>query len=218
MKKPIKKLLSVCALIAILVVTCIPTVSAIEPRRIDFAAYVWVVSDAGEGLGESMGIDGHSFLIVENVSHSEITVGHYDLPVGETVTIGTFGNRDAHKGIWYNIEGYYERTEGYPSPYAAVTAVTGSELNTMNAAINGHDSWSLLDNCSEFAADVWNSIAPSYVELRGGDPATMVTDIINCDYYDGRADIPTKSISEIARQTSSGIVYDRSGAEGGSIS
>lgn len=25
---------------------------------------------------------------------------------GDSITIGTYGNRNAHKGIWYNIEGY----------------------------------------------------------------------------------------------------------------
>ena len=40
-----------------------------------------------------------------NTSNSTITVGHMPVKPNQSVTIGTFGNRKAHTGIWYNIEG-----------------------------------------------------------------------------------------------------------------
>lgn len=86
-----------------LVVLCVPAFAAEEngtSRRIDFAASMQIVSFAGGGLGSSWGIGGHTFLIFTNIGDSEITVGHMPVGIGESITIGTYGNRSAHQGIW----------------------------------------------------------------------------------------------------------------------
>ena len=125
-----------------------------ESRRIDFVATMQIVSFAGGGPFSSVGYNGHSFLTFTNTSNSNITVGHMPVAPGESITIGTFGNRSAHSGIWYNIEGYCGVSS---TSYSLVTATTASELVSINAAINSHDYWTVTSNCSSFARDVWNA-------------------------------------------------------------
>lgn len=53
--------------------------------------------------GSSFNFSGHSFLMVENISSSKIIVGKMSLDKNEIVTIGTWGNKNQHKGVWYNL-------------------------------------------------------------------------------------------------------------------
>lgn len=201
--------------IILLVALCVPAFAAsadVTPRRIDFAATMQIVSfTGGGGISSSVGLNGHTFLIFKNIGNSEITIGHMPLEAGDSVTIGTFGNRSAHEGIWYNIEGYGGAT---PPTYALLTGVTYGELIDINKAINDHDSWSITDNCSSFAVDVWNA-GNSGKTLSGGNPAAVVNSIKRQDGYTTNPTIPSKSASDIARHTSSGYVYDSSGRYAG---
>lgn len=120
----------------------------VEPR-ISFCATLQIVSSPNAtSIKSGSGFLGHSFLIVKNTGNATIKVGHMSVPVGNSITIGTFGNRDNHKGIWYNIEGY-NGLNG--TRYGLTTALTGSQLNTLNKTINANDKWSLTRNCSYFA-------------------------------------------------------------------
>ena len=59
--------------------------SAAQPEaepRISFVAYMTIVATR-EGTSSICLMNGHAFLIFENVSDSEITVGHMSVPAGE---------------------------------------------------------------------------------------------------------------------------------------
>lgn len=196
--------------IILLVALCIPAFAAnadVTSRRIAFAATMQIVSFTRGDISSGVNISGHTFLIFKNIGNSEITIGHMPLQAGDSVTIGTFGNRSAHDGIWYNIEGYRGAT---PPTYALLTGVTYGELIDINNAINNHDRWSITDNCSSFAVDVWNA-GNSGKTLFGGNPTAVVNSIKNQNGYTTNPTIPSKSASDIARHTSSGYVYDSSG-------
>lgn len=181
--------------------------SEIIQPRIDFVATMLVVSAPSSGISSG---SGHAFLVIKNTSDSEITVGHMPVGTHDSVTIGTFGNRSAHCGIWYNVEGYHR-----PSPsYGLLMGVTPKDLATINRTINSNDSWSLSNNCSSFAAKVWNAVNPTK-NLSGGTPAILANNIqYYCDqagYYEN-PEIPSKARSTIARHTTTSYVYDPSGA------
>ena len=118
--------------------------------RIDFVATMDVVSFSGGGSFSSTGYKGHSFLIFKNTSNSNITIGHMPVAPGESITIGTFGNRSAHSGIWYNIEGYHGVSS---TSYGLRTGLTTGQLLLVNQEINGHDSWSLSKKCSGYTTN-----------------------------------------------------------------
>ncbi|MFV0341603.1 MAG: hypothetical protein ACK5JH_01745 [Anaerocolumna sp.] len=91
------------AIFMIFIITIIPATSInAATARIDFAATVSVVSYGSGGLSASSSISGHAFLIITNTSSYAITVGNFNVASGNSITIGTFGNRDSHNGLWYS--------------------------------------------------------------------------------------------------------------------
>lgn len=208
MKKTTKRIISfIFAVVLLLSFTTIAYAKDAEPR-ITFVGRLQIVSAPKTGSIGSAGISGHSFIVVKNTSDTVITVGHMPVKPGDSITIGTYGNRDAHKGIWYNIEGC---TSIIGTSYGLACALTMSDIYTINNVINANDAWSLTKNCSYFAKTVWNAVYPTE-SLSGIDPLTLANSIQNKDFCVTNPAIPSKSKSDIARHTSSGYVYDLSGA------
>lgn len=132
------------------------------------------------------------------------------VPAGDSITFGTFGNRSHHVGIWYNIEGYYNNSLP-TSRVSLTTAITGSQLATMNGVITSIDSWGYLNNCSSFASKVWNSISTQQVSPGLiPTPSTLSNSIKNYTYTTNIS-IPPRSLSKIAYYGTS-LVYDPAGA------
>lgn len=208
-----KRILSLFVSITMLIIISVNVMPAYadeknEPK-ISFSASLQIVSCPGAvNSASGSGILGHSFLIVKNIGVSTITVGHMSVPVGQSITIGTFNNRKNHKGIWYNIEGY----NGINATcYGLTTGLTGSQLNTFNNTLNNNDTWTVTKNCSYFAKTVWNSVN-SPDTLSGTNPLSLANSIKKKSGYITNPSIPKKGINTIARQTANGIVYDSSGA------
>ena len=178
---------------------------------ISFCATLKIVScpNASNSSKANSGILGHSFLIVENIGVSTFKIGHMTVPVGESITVGTYSNRKNHNGIWYNIEGY---TGMNGTCYSLTTGLTGSQVATLRDTINAHDSWSLTKNCSYFAKTVWNSVNTG-CKLSGSNPKALADSIKKVNGYSTKVTIPKKSINNIARHTKDGIVYDKTGAK-----
>ncbi len=211
MKKLVKFITALAVLISVLACSTV-FVAAAEPR-ISFCASVKLVTYSNGSI--LTGIDlGHSYIVVENTSSEAITVGHMQVAAGEMITIGTFGNRDAHIGIWYNIEAY-NQSKITNTQYALGTVLTKSDLATMNSVINNtaNDKWTTATNSTKFAITVWNSIATDAYKISGaGTPAVLVNRIKAKQTYITDPTIRTCSISRIAYQIPNGIVYNAQGA------
>ena len=108
------------------------------------------------------------------------------VPVGESITIGTYSNRKNHNGIWYNIEGY---TGMNGTCYSLTTGLTGSQVATLRDTINAHDS--LTKNCSYFAKTVWNSVNTG-CKLSGSNPRALADSIKKVNGYSTKVTIPKK--------------------------
>lgn len=212
MKNFCRKILSLLLVLTFVLGSSLPASASTVQPRITFVATITIVSYSGGGIFSSVGTEGHSFLKVRNETSSTITVGHMTVAAGDTITLGAFGNRSAHTGIWYNIEGYYSSSISSTSSYALVTGLTSSQLTTLNTTINNNDSWTLINNCSYFARTVWNSIASSSYQVTGGNPAALVTSIKSKTDYVSNPSIPYKTLNTIARHTSTSYVLDTSGA------
>lgn len=188
---------------------CFPA-SAAQPEaepRITFVANMTIVATR-EGTSAIGSTNGHAFLVFENVSDSEITVGHMSVPAGESITVGTYGNLPRHQGIWYNTEAYADILRPY---YGVLTGLTRTELSRVNNYINSHNKYSLLTfNCAGFASGVWNTV---YEEsgISGGTPYTLVDSIRENPYYLINPSLPSCSIHDIAYHTADSLVYDTAG-------
>lgn len=107
-------------------------------------------------------ISGHTFIYVQNNSDEPIMVGHYEVPVGQGVSIGTF-SFSVHDGwgIYYNIEGFKENTKGRMGDVWSITKeLNASELeNLTDELVNYPNMWSFGLNCATFAFSIWNSVS-----------------------------------------------------------
>lgn len=182
--------------------------------KISFVATLTIVSYGSGGGSTSSDFNGHALLVVVNTSSKTITVGKKSVAKGSSVTIGTFGNRSSHKGIWYNVEGY--NTSVLPSSRVGLrTALTGSQLSTLNKKINSSDKWTYTSNCSWFACNVWNSVAPSSYKVSAGTPCTpakLCTSIKKRSGYIKKPSVPFRSIDSIGYYNGKKMVYNKKGA------
>lgn len=68
----------------------------------------------------------------------------------------------------------------------------------------------LSNNCAHFSKRCWNAV--SDITLNGGTPLALRMSIKENGGQTSGIDVPSKSISDIAYQTDTSIVYDTSGA------
>ena len=109
-------------------------------------------------------ITGHAWISFLNTSSTDINVGIYSVKPMEEITIGKWGggveNRNDHVGIWYNreselINNYQEMTNR--SSFSMEVSL--ADIDKINKHIADEDYWSLDDNCSTFAFNIWNDVS-----------------------------------------------------------
>lgn len=93
-----------------------------------------------------------------------INDGGLSVGSGKTVTVGTWGNKNEHTGLWYNLEGYFQNsTNAYANAVSLRVDLSSNLLSTVSQNIKNNDSWTVLSNCSTFATKVWNSVCSTTV-------------------------------------------------------
>jgi hypothetical protein len=124
------------------------------------------------GLSYDLGT--HAFITVKNISTANITVGRLSgIAPGKTVSVGTWGNKSEHKGLWYNLESYFVyKNSAYSGRVSYSLTLTSTTLDSLTAYIKSNDYWSNTTNCSSFAAGAWNSAAGSTDKISAGIPNT----------------------------------------------
>lgn len=102
---------------------------------------------------------GHAFLSLENISENNLSIGKNTLAPRKTISIGTWSIK-AHFGVWYNVESNYIKDfDKYNGRVSITCGVSLEDIQKINNFINSHDYWSPLNNCSNFALNLWNTIA-----------------------------------------------------------
>ena len=93
---------------------------------------------------------------------------------GRTISVGTWGNKSEHVGLWYNLETLFVNRNGaYGGRVSAAYIMNASELSKLNSFIISHDAYSAYaNNCSTFASGAWNTIAPPVWQISAGVPNT----------------------------------------------
>lgn len=165
-----KKFLSVIISVVMIFMLSVPAYATdIEPMATTVGTVtVFASNDGGDS---SWNTSGHAFIAFKNTSSSSIRVGGLNVGSGHEITLGTWGNKNGHVGIWYNLESYLVNNGGaYGNRVSLSMNVTQSNINTINDIISNNDAWSLTNNCSSFAVKVWNSISSQ--TLSAGIPNT----------------------------------------------
>ena len=112
------------------------------------AIYVWPIS-------------GHAWIYLHNNSDEPITVGHYEVPVGQGVSVGVFSfSVNDGWGIYYNIEAYKENTKNrMDKVWSKSEELDAQELAILNERLLSYPNyWGFIGNCATFAFSMWNSV------------------------------------------------------------
>jgi len=187
-------------------------VNRIDPSGLASVANLSIVS-YGSGGSTSLDTNGHAFIMVVNTHTKKIKVGRKSVKKGGSVTVGTFGNRSAHNGVWYNIEAYCISSS---SRVSLTKAITSKQLKKVSKKIRNNDKWGLIKNCSWFAAKVWNSINSGSNKVKPGvipTPAKLAANIKEHKGYQTEIAIPFNGLKTICYYNGSKLVYDERGAD-----
>ena len=112
---------------------------------------------------------GHAFITIQNYKTTSVTVGKLSgISQYKTVSIGTWGNKAEHEGLWYNLESKFISQGSYPNRVSLSMDLDATQFNTVNSLIVNSDSWSTLGNCTAFAEKVWNAVATSSKQVSNG--------------------------------------------------
>ncbi len=111
-------------------------------------------------------VAGHNWIYVENLSDEPITVGLYEVPVGQGVSVGAFSFSVGDGwGIYYNLEAYRENKDNnIDDCYSITIDMNKSELEHLSDSIRNYPNmWELfIFNCTFFAFAIWNDNSSNF--------------------------------------------------------
>ena len=140
---------------------------------------------------------GHGW--IEIVSHSahDFTIGYYNLPSGQTVTVGRWGSQidktidGSYVGLWYDREIYeINVNEKYVNTTYSYVSVNKTTINSLSEYIKtSNEGYDLLrNNCVTFAISAWNICVDSSNTINTSIfiPSGLVNAIENLEtHYSG---------------------------------
>lgn len=108
----------------------------------------------------------HSWLAITNMGTVPININGIEVPIFNTITVGTWqGIR--HNGIYYNIERYYYEKGDFSETESSykMMLLNDFELNYVISllACAENDKWSITNNCAFFAEKIWNKISSTKI-------------------------------------------------------
>ena len=111
-------------------------------------------------------VSGHTWIYVENLTDEPITVGIYEVPAGQGVSVGVFSfSVNDGWGIYYNLEAYRENRNNNISDCRSITKdMTRTELEKLSNTIKNYPNmWDIfIFNCTYFAFSVWNKSSDNF--------------------------------------------------------
>lgn len=165
--KHLQKLIS---LLLALTVACGCFITASAATAAETESYVGILTihsakrfseTQGSGSSSSSSSDsGHAFLSFKNTYSDPIGIGGLIVGRGCEITFGTW-DLSVHRGVWYNLESYWiNHANKMPNRISVSMKVTMSQVNVINFIIDMWGNyWNLIENCSSFAASVWNNVS-----------------------------------------------------------
>lgn len=148
----------------------------------------------GEGKFGLMNL-GHSFLSVENISTSPITLLNKNIAPNETISIGTWSILE-HFGVWYNVESnYIVQHNKYDGRLSITIGIDNEDISTISEFIKTNDTWNPLTNCSNFALNLWNTVATESEYIKKPviyTPSHIANEIMKFDNYERNKSIETE--------------------------
>lgn len=151
-----------------------------------------------------MGMSGHSWIYVENLTDHSIVVGAYTVKKGKAVSLGTAGTTlEDGRGLYYNVEAYRYRNIPITDYVHLSKDITQAQLEKLTKRVLNAGTWSYFLNCTYFAASAWNSVGGLPLVYALFPPLFHVQILINPNHGNGfKMKVP--ELTEIYKQVGRG--------------
>lgn len=135
---------------------------------------------------------GHAWIVVENGTKEHLNFYNTVMVGNETYSIGTWGTlkdpltNELFKGAWLCYEAY--RNYGIYNTASLTMVITQEQLKIVSDKCIELNHWSAIKNCAYFASKVWNSVAPSDMQVKSGvlgihTPSKLKSSIMSVEGY-----------------------------------
>ena len=192
-----KKIFTLCLLLVLSMITLTACKQEHHKTLIEASDTALLTLYTFDGSSEStMGLFnlGHAFVSIENISEVTIKIGKNTLEPHEAITIGTWSIK-AHFGVSYNVESNYINNHNkYDGRISVTCGINSNDIATISKFIDNNDYWSPLHNCSQFALNLWNSVASTDEELVTPviySPGKIAKSLKNFEVYETNRQIET---------------------------
>ncbi|MBR6620407.1 MAG: hypothetical protein IKK85_08685 [Clostridia bacterium] len=152
-------------------------------------------------------VSSHCWIYVENLTDSPMTVGIYEVPVGQGVSVGVFSfSVNDGWGIYYNLEAFREnRNDNIDGCWSITLDFTRSELEELSSSIKNYPNmWEMfIFNCTFFALSMWNHNT-NYFLLPFFIPALPWLEVIIAGGKKGEAQMYYPTSDQVFRQRGTG--------------
>jgi len=130
-------------------------------------ALLTIVSDNGDDETNFLTkYYGHAFLAITNIKSQEFVVGDRKVAPNETITFGLWPIQE-HFGVWFNVESnYINEYNKYAQRVSLTIGVDLEDIEKICTIIDNNNKWTLFYNCSDFACEIWNSVAEEFEKLN----------------------------------------------------
>ena len=152
------RLLAVLFVLALLVVLVVPATA--------FAATAQMtVYATSTGSSSALNTSGHAWISIKNTSSADLSVLGFSLKPGSELYLGTYGNLSNGNGLYWSHEPYAATHQGetYTGRVSLTQDISSSQLTTVTNWVKAHNLWTLIGNCSWFAASAWDTVAVNKV-------------------------------------------------------
>ncbi len=152
-------------------------------------------------------VAGHTWIYVENLSDEPITVGLYEVPVGQGVSVGAFSfSVNDGWGIYYNVEAYREnRDDNIANCRSLTIELTREKLEELSESIRNYPNmWEFfIFNCTFFAFSIWNDNSDNFF-IPMIIPAIAILEVMIMGAKKGVTPMYYPTSDQIFRQRGSG--------------
>lgn len=192
-KTNLKLRLTVIVLVFIATFSCLhATIAHASPTEGLIQLSVYALYGSGSSSSSSNDGLGHAWIVVENGTRSSYSFYNTTLLSGETYSIGTWGNRkdpdtdNTVKKAWLNLESHFQMVG--ENTVSLTINISKEQLKTVSDKCIELNNWGAIKNCSYFASQVWNSVAPESKKVNSfffpaNFPKTLKASIQKIDGY-----------------------------------
>ena len=115
--------------------------------------------------GHRIGLHIHAWISIKNTSSADLSVLGFSLKPGSELYLGTYGNLSNGNGLYWSHEPYAATHQGetYTGRVSLTQDISSSQLTTLANWVKAHNLWTLIGNCSWFAASAWDTVAATKV-------------------------------------------------------